>query len=442
MADIFISFKTDDTPRVQAIHDGFRARGLTVFWSNDIPKGAPDYQAIIKDELLKAPVVVVVWTNGSVHSGPVVQECSQAEKANKLFQILLDDIEPIDMPMEVKYKSQKTLLFGWSGDRRHPEWTMLNNAIDTRLGGGAPTARQELAPSGAIVVDVSPNGRSKTRAFVPGNGRTEWFTDHPQGPEMVVVPAGSFMMGSPENEPECASDESPQRRVTIASAFAVARHAITRAQFAAFIDNKGYKSEGGAHVNTGENWVLDAKRSWRNTGLAQDGSHPVVCINWGEAKAYAAWLTEQTGKFYRLLTDAEREYVARAGTTTPFWWGSSITPTQANYDGNYSYAGGGTKGEYRKSTVPVGSFAANPWGLFNVHGNVWEWCEDIWHKNHNDAPSDGSPWLQGGDASRRVLRGGSWNSNPGFLRAAFRVSYDPTVRDSIKGFRVARTLTP
>ncbi len=140
MADIFISFKTDDTPRVQAIHDGFRARGLTVFWSNDIPKGAPNYQAIIKDEILKAPVVVVMWTKDSVHSGPVTQECAQAEKADKLFQVLLDEIEPIDLPMEVKFKAQKTMLLGWTGDRYHPEWRKLNDAIDAKLKRHAPPA--------------------------------------------------------------------------------------------------------------------------------------------------------------------------------------------------------------------------------------------------------------------------------------------------------------
>ena len=121
MADIFISFKTEDTRRVQPVHVGFRARGLSVFWSNDIPKGALNYQATIREEILKAPIVVVVWTHASVHSGPVVQECSQAERGNKLFQILLDDIEPIDMPMEVRFKAQKTMLLGWAGDASRVE---------------------------------------------------------------------------------------------------------------------------------------------------------------------------------------------------------------------------------------------------------------------------------------------------------------------------------
>lgn len=160
MADIFISFRTDDTPRVQAVHDAFRARGLTVFWSNDIPKGAPNYQAIIKDEILKAPVVVAVWTNESVHSGPVIQECSQAEKVNKLFQVLLDDIEPIDMPMEVKYKAQKTMLVGWTGDRQHREWVKLNEAIDARLG------RRVTAIPGAEPQSLRSRGLASVEAHV------------------------------------------------------------------------------------------------------------------------------------------------------------------------------------------------------------------------------------------------------------------------------------
>jgi formylglycine-generating enzyme required for sulfatase activity len=143
-----------------------------------------------------------------------------------------------------------------------------------------------------------------------------------------------------------------------------------------------------------------------------------------------------------LLSEAEWEYAARAGTTTPFWWGSSITPAQANYDGSADpYAGGGTKGEYRKRTVPVDSFAANPWGLYNVHGNVWEWGEDWWNDSNSGNPGDGSARLSG-DASRRVLRGGSWFNDPRDLRSAFRSWYSADLRLFSLGFRVGRTLTP
>jgi formylglycine-generating enzyme required for sulfatase activity len=163
----------------------------------------------------------------------------------------------------------------------------------------------------------------------------------------------------------------------------------------------------------------------------------VINVNWDDAKRYIDWLNAKTGKRYRLLSEAEREYVTRAGTTTTFWWGATITPKQANYDNAEPYKGGGTKGE---STVPVDSFEANPWGLFNVHGNVLEWCEDAWHDNYNGGPTDSSAWLQGGDDSRRVVRGGSWYTWPQFLRAANRLGFSTDRRDFYLGFRLAKTL--
>jgi formylglycine-generating enzyme required for sulfatase activity len=151
-------------------------------------------------------------------------------------------------------------------------------------------------------------------------------------------------MGSPGDEPERESwqpgTESPRHEVTIAQPFAVARHAITRGQFAAFVTATGYEIREGAQVWKADQWVHDPKASWRAPGFFQDDGHPVVCINWDNAKAYAAWLCQITGKPYRLLSEAEREYVTRAGTTTPFWWGSSIAPAQANYDGRFVYSGG------------------------------------------------------------------------------------------------------
>jgi hypothetical protein len=147
------------------------------------------------------------------------------------------------------------------------------------------------------------------------------------------------------------------------------------------------------------------------------GKRPVINVNYNDANVYAAWLSRKSGKIYHLLSDAEREYVARAGTRTPFWWGSSITPKQANYDGNYTYRGGGSKGEYRLCTLPVDSFDPNPSGLYNVHGNVWEWPEDC--VNDINMPGDGRARTTG-DCSTRVIRGGSGHSGPQFLRSAIR----------------------
>jgi formylglycine-generating enzyme required for sulfatase activity len=258
-------------------------------------------------------------------------------------------------------------------------------------------------------------------------------------PDMVVVPAGSFTMGSPAGEKERSDAEGPQHTVTIGKLFAVGKWHVTRDQFEAFVNARGY-----AVGTTCYKYGAGGQRngSWRDPGFLQEGSHPVVCISWNNAKDYVDWIASKTRKPYRLLSEAEFEYAARAGTTTPFWWGSSITPAQANYNGNFVYAGDGSNGQWRHQTVPASSFAANPWGLYNVHGNAWQWTADCWHGNYDGAPSDGSGWTTG--CSRgHVVRGGSWENGPKFLRAAFRfVLTGDDLEDLYVGFRVARTLAP
>jgi formylglycine-generating enzyme required for sulfatase activity len=223
--------------------------------------------------------------------------------------------------------------------------------------------------------------------------------------------------------------------VTIAKPFAVGRFAVTVDQFAAFAAETGYDAGSKCYAVEDSRSEEKQDHSWRNPGFAQNGSHPAACLSWSDAKAYVAWLSRKTGKTYRLLSEAEREYVTRAGTTTPFWWGSSISTNQANYNGSYNYG----KGEYRQKTVPVDSFQANPWGLYQVHGNLYEWVEDCWHENYAGAPSDGSAWVSG-DCARRVLRGGSWLEDSRALGAASRARNGPDHRYDIDGFRLARTL--
>ena len=251
-------------------------------------------------------------------------------------------------------------------------------------------------------------------------------------------------MGSPESEPERESwkkgTESPQHRVSIGKPIAVGRFAVTREEFEAFVTDSGYKTDGGCYVWTGSTWNNDSAKSWSSPGFTQTGEHPVVCVNWNDAKAYVAWLAKKSGKEYRLLSEAEREYAARAGTETPFWWGSSITPEQANYDGGVEpYKGGGRKGEYRQKTLPVKSFKPNAWGLYQVHGNVWDWVEDCWNANYDSAPKD-SQTRTAGDCKYRVLRGGAWYNYASGLRAASRHLDAPATHKSGIGFRVARSL--
>ena len=166
----------------------------------------------------------------------------------------------------------------------------------------------------------------------------------------------------------------------------------------------------------------------------------MINVNWDDAKTYVAWLSRRTGKTYRLLSKAEREYVTRAGTSTPFWWGSSINPKQANYGGSANLSkGGSSKGEYRRRTVPVDSFEPNPWGLYNMHGNVWEWMEDCWNDSNTGNLGDGRARTTG-TCTQRVVRGGSWVSNPQFLRSASRDGSNAGGRYYGRGFRLARTL--
>jgi formylglycine-generating enzyme required for sulfatase activity len=250
------------------------------------------------------------------------------------------------------------------------------------------------------------------------------FTDCTECPSMVVLPPGSFVMGSPEAEEGRDKDEGPQRKVTIGSPFAVGRFEVTSAEWDAC------KADGDCD---------DLNVSYPTYN--KESKAPIVRVTWDDAQAYVSWLTRKTGQQYRLLTEAEWEYAARAGTTTPFSFGSTIMPSQANYDGRH---------EYRENyvgysgAIQVGSFPANAWGLYDMHGNVSELTQDCWNKNYRRAPTDGSAWTAG-DCSKRVIRGGHWmrlstTSSGGEIRSASRSWTDSTGRYTSVGFRVARTL--
>ena len=240
------------------------------------------------------------------------------------------------------------------------------------------------------------------------------FRDCPECPEMVVVSAGSFMMGSPSYEAERDDDEGPRHRVTIPKPFAVGKYEVTFAEWDACVADGGCRGR------------RPADRGW---GRAR---RPVINVSWNDAKTYVRWLSNKTGQEYRLLSEAEWEYVARAGTTSRYSWGDDIGRNRANCDGC------GSRWD-DKQTAPAGSFAPNVFGLHDAHGNVYEWVEDCWNASYAGAPPDGSAWT-GGDCGLRVLRGGSWDSEPRYLRSAYRNRDWAGVRDYFSGFRVARTL--
>ena len=268
----------------------------------------------------------------------------------------------------------------------------------------------------------------------------ERFRDCDQCPEMVVIPAGSFAMGSPPSEEGRGWDEWPIRQVAIAQPFAVGVYEVTRDEYAHFISESGHSANEACHIHDQALWPKTAGRNWREPGIPQSGRHPVVCINWNDARAYVDWLAARTGKAYRLLSEAEWEYAARAGTTTPFHAGATISTDQANYNGRYTY-GSGSKGEFRENTVPVGSYPANAFGLHDTMGNVWEYVQDCWNPNYVGAPADGSAW-EAGNCERRVIRGGSSHFPPHMQRSAYRMRNGSDEGYNDCGFRVALTFDP
>ncbi|MGF1520657.1 MAG: formylglycine-generating enzyme family protein [Nodosilinea sp.] len=235
---------------------------------------------------------------------------------------------------------------------------------------------------------------------------------------MVLVPGGIFLMGSPDDEPEREEREGPQHKVTVLPFF-IGRYSVTQSQ-----------------------WRVVAAMPQVERELKTDPSsfkgdnRPVEQVSWYDAEEFCARLSAHTNRQYRLPSEAEWEYACRAGTTTPFYFGNTLTTEVANYNGNYTYADG-SKGEYREETTPVDHFGiANAFGLCDMHGNVWEWCQDHWHDNHEGAPTDGSAWIEGGDSDGRILRGGSWYSNPRYCRSAYRGNFEPVNRYINIGFRV------
>jgi formylglycine-generating enzyme required for sulfatase activity len=258
-------------------------------------------------------------------------------------------------------------------------------------------------------------------------------------------------MGSPKNERGRFDNEGPQHKVTIAKPFAMGKFEVTVDQFAAFVDEAGYDM--GAKCDVWENgkWAEVQGRTWRNPGFSQSAAQPAACPSWDDAKAYVAWLSRKTGKAYRLPSEAEWEYAARAGTTTRYYFGNNEKDLCRNGNGADQTARNevpGAKGwtvvpcsDGHAYTAPVGSFAANGFGLYDMHGNVWEWTEDCWHDNYTGAPADGSA-RTAGTCGVHVLRGGSWGYPPQYLRSAARGQIATAYRYVNSGIRVVQTLNP
>lgn len=264
-------------------------------------------------------------------------------------------------------------------------------------------------------------------------------------PIMATIPTGQFFMG--EQSDESRKDEVPVHVVTIKS-FKLSKTEITVGQYRQFVLASGYMGGSSCVAYNASNSWAEQPLNWMSPNVAPGDYNPVVCVNWDDAKAYVSWLAKKTGKKYRLPTEAEWEYAARAGTATKYYFGND-TRTICNYGnladltgkGVYGWAGDGLANceDLADFTAPVGSYAPNKFGLYDMVGNVWEWTEDCYHDTYNGAPSNGSAWTTG-ECKYRVLRGGSWDYEPVWARSANRALNEPAYRNTDNGFRIAQDI--
>lgn len=304
-----------------------------------------------------------------------------------------------------------------------PAAIRATNAGVARAATTASAQVEAAAPADPRAAPQPPRGRL----------RDDFIGEPGEGPELVILSPGRFLMGSTEEERAAALEagarkawlerEGPRHWVAVPNAFAIARHPVTVGQWREFV--------------LATRWKCNGEVNWNAPGFVQDDGHPVVGVNWNDAQLYVAWLSRRTGKRYRLPTEAEWEYACRAGSTSAFSFGDTIRPDQANYDARFAW-NGAPRGVPRRGTTPAGAYPANAWGLCDMHGNVWEWVQDVMHDSYEGAPPDARAWEEGGDQGRRVLRGGSWLYHPRYLRSAVRNGFSARMSNDKVGLRVVR----
>ena len=398
MADIFICYSRKDKTTASKLVKIFQDHGWSVFIDVTIQTGQR-FDQEIKRELQQARAAVALWSTHSVDSDYVLDEATEAKKLGILVPVRIEDVErPYGFG-----RIQTADLLDWQGSLDHNGLCEdLLPALEKRLGKASAEALKRTPAA-----EIKPKAQSQQSIFGhPGESFRDTLKNGEPGPEMVVIPPGRFLMGSAKGEG--SDDERPQHEVIIPQPFAMGRYPVT------FADYDIFAQENSSALPDDRGWGRDKR--------------PVINVSWDDAAAYCQWLSQQTGRNYCLPSEAQWEYAARAGTTTRYWWGDEAGNNRGNFDGSGSQWSG-------KQTSPVDAFAANPFGLFDVHGNVWEWCLDNWHDNYKKAPTNGSAWITD-EQVPRALRGGSWVVDAGRARAAYRDSSDPDYRNYYVGFRV------
>ena len=435
MADVFISYAREDRPMAARLAHHLEAGGRTVWWDREILPGK-DFAELIAAELARAKAVVVIWSPASAASGWVRDEAREGLEREVLVPVLAG----VEAP-PLGFRSLHAVDLGdWTGGT-HPGLTDIELAIDALRTGVPVGDRPELPPPEPVpsrerALRVRPVlGLGLAVALGLGGwlllpSLLEWrdnperpplpepgagdplprFQDCPDCPEMVALPAGTFTMGASWWDRDAQSDERPRVTVRVDRPFAIGRTEVTFAEWEACLAGGGC---GG--------------RLPDDAGFGR-GQRPAIDVAWTDAQAYVAWLRQRTGRPYRLPSEAEWEYACRAGTTTAYPFGDAIGPALANYD------------RQRAGTREVASYPPNPWGLYDLNGNVWEWVEDVWNDGHGGHPGDAAARSGGPDPQEHVIKGGSWDDRDRRVRCASRNGMDDTHRENEIGFRVALPL--
>ncbi len=364
MNDIFLGYSSSDLATAEQLVQRFRQEGWEVFIDRQTLVGRKWHKEIER-ELHAARAVVVLWSAASRDSDFVLEEAEYGKHKNILFPAF---IERVECPYGFG-RIQTADLMGWNHQMEHAGLVQLLIALRGHLNGAVAPPPDSMEPA----KPVQPIQSFVQSLLMPGQTFRDPLQSGGEGPLLTVIPAGRFLMGSSDSEPERSSEEQPQHEVQIAQPFALGVYAVTFDDYVPFCDETFRK------IPKDEKWGR--------------GNRPVINVTWHDVQAYCEWLSQQTNHRYRLPSEAEWEYACRAGTVTPYFTGVSITQQQTNFD--------------NKQTLPVGSFPPNTFGLHDMHGNVSEWVEDYWHSNYHSAPNDGSAWQEanGGDCNRRAVRG-------------------------------------
>ncbi|MCX7099617.1 MAG: SUMF1/EgtB/PvdO family nonheme iron enzyme [Methylococcales bacterium] len=388
MADIFLSYSRQDQAKAKLFVTALEQEGWTVFWDTKSILGGQDFDAVIEAAIEAAACMVVLWSEVAKKSHYVRDEARLGRERNILVPVL---IESISLPLGFGSLHAENFS-SWQGDINAPEFIKLQQAITLKLSLYTPDLASKPADDDTVALPTpqpTPVAACKTLAYIE--------------PELVLIPAGRFMMGSNEYE-----NEQPIHPVTLAHPFYLGKYPVTFAEYALF--------------------VQATQRQLPNDEGWGKGKRPVINVSWQDANNYAAWLSAQTGNAYRLPTEAEWEYACRARANSRFYWGDN-----GQLAADYACFWGNSDGK----THSVGEKRPNAWGLYDMAGNVWEWVQDGYSDNYQQAQNDGKPY-ESANCAARVVRGGSWFNEYLLLRSANRFRIIPDLRSFDIGFRLAQ----